>query len=186
MLKLPKISQGFTIIELLIVIIVIAVLATITVVAYSGVTTRAENVKTLDAVSKYADALAMYRESKGAYPSTSSNSPCFGNPESGKCGNISDMSPTCGPYSWRGLSNSTFNDDIKSSLGNVLPEPSGQLLTCGGSQYRGAYFYSWSESDFIITYFLRGDQPCDTLKQFKSVSKYQNGDATACTGKLDS
>lgn len=42
MLIRPKSSQGFTIVELLIVIVVIAILATITIVAYNGITNEAD------------------------------------------------------------------------------------------------------------------------------------------------
>ncbi len=65
--KLKK-ERGFTIVELLIVIVVIAVLAAITIVAYNGITNRAKdaNNKT-DAVSiaKVAEAL---NADTGAYP----------------------------------------------------------------------------------------------------------------------
>ena len=35
-----KLNQGFTIVELLIVVVVIAILAAITIIAYNGITTR--------------------------------------------------------------------------------------------------------------------------------------------------
>jgi prepilin-type N-terminal cleavage/methylation domain-containing protein len=45
-------QRGFTIVELLIVIVVIGILAAITIVAYNGVQTRAENNKTVAAVNQ--------------------------------------------------------------------------------------------------------------------------------------
>ena len=45
-------QKGFTIVELLIVIVVIAILATITIVAYNGVSQRAKESATQNAVSQ--------------------------------------------------------------------------------------------------------------------------------------
>ena len=63
-------QRGFTIVELLIVIVVIAILATLTIVAYSGITSRANNTKAqANAVSvkKVAEA---YNADTGRYPAT--------------------------------------------------------------------------------------------------------------------
>src|SRR5690348_14359815 len=61
---------GFTIVELLVVIVVIAILAAISIAAYMGVQDRAEASKTAVAVSAYKDALTMYKADNGSYPST--------------------------------------------------------------------------------------------------------------------
>jgi type IV pilus assembly protein PilA len=61
-------SSGFTIVELLIVIVVIAILATISIVAYSGIQTRAKTTTAQSnaaAIQKVAEA---YYADNGAYP----------------------------------------------------------------------------------------------------------------------
>ena len=76
--KLYK-SRGFTIVELLIVIVVIAILATISIVSYNGIQQRARNVATISAVSQTKQLIMAYGASFGAYPSTSTaclNSGC--------------------------------------------------------------------------------------------------------------
>lgn len=60
--------QGFTLIELIITISIIAIIATVTVVAYSGLTTRARNAATVESVSNYVKVLQSYRTKHGSYP----------------------------------------------------------------------------------------------------------------------
>ena len=63
-----KHHQGFTIVELLIVIVVIAILATITIVSYTGVQDRANDVRRQSDVNTITKTLEMYRISNGVYP----------------------------------------------------------------------------------------------------------------------
>jgi len=58
-------SQGFTIVELLIVIVIIGVLAAITVVAYNGIQDRAKNSKRDSDVSLYTKAILAARINDG-------------------------------------------------------------------------------------------------------------------------
>lgn len=61
-------QKGFTIVELLIVIVVIAILAAISVVSYTGIQNRAKNQQTVSAVTSYYKALAAYGIDNGALP----------------------------------------------------------------------------------------------------------------------
>lgn len=63
-------QTGFTIVELLIVIVVIAVLAAITIVAYNGIQARAQFSKLHSELGIINKALAMYQADNGAYPVT--------------------------------------------------------------------------------------------------------------------
>jgi len=63
--------HGFTIVELLIVIVVIGILAAISLVAYSGVQQRGRDSARLSDLSKITKALEMYRTDNGSYPSCS-------------------------------------------------------------------------------------------------------------------
>jgi len=59
---------GFTIIELLIVIIVLGILATIVIVAYTGVTNRAEDAKRIATIDQYEKALHLYYTEHDNFP----------------------------------------------------------------------------------------------------------------------
>lgn len=68
-------QTGFTIVELLIVIVVIAVLAAITAVAYNGIQNRSKDSRRLNDVQSIVKALRLYHTNNGIYPSSSLNGP---------------------------------------------------------------------------------------------------------------
>ncbi len=61
-------SAGFTIVELLVVIVVIAILTSVTVVAFNGVQQRARAVAVGSAVTSFAKAAKYYKSDNGKYP----------------------------------------------------------------------------------------------------------------------
>jgi prepilin-type N-terminal cleavage/methylation domain-containing protein len=61
-------KSGFTIIELLVVIVVIGILASITIVSYNGVTDRAKSVAAQSAASTVAQKAELYRVETSSYP----------------------------------------------------------------------------------------------------------------------
>ena len=72
----PKIAtrnQGFTIVELLIVIVIIGVLAAISIVAYNGVQRRASNAAIISAVNQTSKAIQAYIALEGKYPAKTGN-----------------------------------------------------------------------------------------------------------------
>jgi prepilin-type N-terminal cleavage/methylation domain-containing protein len=66
-----KKAHGFTIVELLIVIVVIAILATISIVTYVGIQNRARDTQRKQDVASIARALEMYYVQYGEYPASS-------------------------------------------------------------------------------------------------------------------
>lgn len=68
MLMLGKKQTGFTIVELLIVVVVIAILATISVVAYKGIQQRATNAAINEAASSTLRVVEAYIAVNGKYP----------------------------------------------------------------------------------------------------------------------
>lgn len=74
--KTPSTSKntlpGFTIVELLIVIVVIAILAAITIVAYNGIQDRAKYTQKRSDIENLQKLVEMYNAQNGSYPNTSS------------------------------------------------------------------------------------------------------------------
>jgi len=66
-----KSVSGFTIVELLIVVVVIAILAAISIVAYTGIQNRAQDTRRLSDMRAIATALEQYKVDNGRYPADS-------------------------------------------------------------------------------------------------------------------
>jgi prepilin-type N-terminal cleavage/methylation domain-containing protein len=110
-------QTGFTIVELLIVIVVIGILAAITIVAYNGIQQRAQNSKTTSAVNAYIKGLSIYASDNGAYPASfaATNVACLGEDYIGdKCWDSS------GTY----IEDSALTTALKTVMGSTLPMPS--------------------------------------------------------------
>ncbi len=154
-----KQKYGFTIIELLIVIVVIGILAAITGVAYSGIQTKANNVRTEDAVSKFRKALILYATENGSYPMGGTVSACLGE--------ASNYLSGC----YNGSVQTAFSDAIRPYFGGQLPNPYNQCLYMYGGCRIGAAFstqqinldgvsHTWS-----ISYLQKGDVKCTASGQ---------------------
>lgn len=63
-----KPTSGFTIVELLIVVVVIAILATITIISYNGIQQRAQNSTVLLSVSNWEKSIKMYQSLSSKLP----------------------------------------------------------------------------------------------------------------------
>ena len=65
---MKKTTSGFTIVELLIVIVVIAILAAISIVAYSGIQDRSRFAKSFNDIQSINKAIKLYQVQNGTYP----------------------------------------------------------------------------------------------------------------------
>lgn len=185
LLMLSRRATGFTIVELLIVIVVIAILAAITVVAYNGIQTRAENTKTITAVSAYARAIRSYASINGAYPVTGVGVfACLGTPPSAKCGNVTDAtSGACGGDTVPAVTVASFDTAIKTII-TSLPQPSIQSITCGTRNFVGAHYFSTNGTAGYIAFYLRGNQACNNIGGLENMAKTYTSDVTVCGAQL--
>lgn len=67
---MPKSRSGFTLIELLITIVVIGILAAITLVAYNGIQSRAQDAVVYSDMHQFAVAVENFRTINGSYPAS--------------------------------------------------------------------------------------------------------------------
>lgn len=66
-------KRGFTIVELLVVVVVIAILASIAIVSYSGITQQARDSKRATEAQALVQALDLYYSDNGIYPAVGSD-----------------------------------------------------------------------------------------------------------------
>jgi len=159
---MKKAISGFTIVELLLVIVVIGILATISAVAYNGVLTRAENTKTINAMSAYTKLFTLYAADKGSYPTATAYA-CLGGGWTGSCGVSTSGSPACS-YSGTYSVDATFNTQL-AEYSTSLPAMSTQTMSCKGETYKGSFVYpnNTNTKNMSITMQLKAGTDCPSI-----------------------
>lgn len=174
--------QGFTIVELLIVVVVIGILAAIVIVAYNGITTQAENTKTVQGVAQYVRGLQIYVTQNGHYP-IEDGYPCLGPHPGTSCGRITNGSSDYCLGSGTTVSGADFDTEMKTVFNGNVPVLSTQQMSCGTVKAHGAYYLpndSNGGSTARIYYFLKGNQPCNGVGGVDTFVKNQLDDTTQC------
>lgn len=175
---MTKSKSGFTIVELLIVIVVIAILAAIFIVAYTGIQNRAYNTKVIAGTTQYQKAFLSYKAVHDSYPV---NRGCLGaNYPNGAC--------------WAGLPDGTTNprDLVNSTLDSNLsefipskPEVGVELISIApaANQYRGGLVYIPGDVTYgnRLTYYLKGNNASCSLPV---VDSRNEGPLTQCNISL--
>lgn len=187
---MQKTKSGFTIVELLIVIVVIAILATISVVAYSGIQQRANNTVRIAAAKEWVKSIEQYIAVNQAYPATL-NTYCIGE------NNIADFDANpdvdCGVSNnikHNSSSTTTFNNNLK-TLSTPLPAFPGKpvqidsTLTGSGMLLRASDIYDPTGENVAnyptLIFFLEGANQDCVLRPL--ATNYAGGNFTEAAGK---
>lgn len=136
--------SGFTIVELLVVIVVIGIIATISIVSYNGVQTRTHNSNRIAQLQAWQSVFDRYKAKKGTLPlSATANGVgyCLGTTG---FPNGFDGAPRCRDYLYSGATSLRVSDNatLMTELQTVVPNlPSSQNVAVGGTV--GPYVYYW-------------------------------------------
>lgn len=151
-------KRGFTLVELLIVIVVIAILAAISVVAYNGIQQRTYATKAAATVDTYVKLIEMYKIDHGRYPTTSAGSACL---------SASGTLPAEGPFAANQCDSDygmTIDEDLNEKLlfyASSLPNGSLPAVDYdgNGALLRGI-IYNEGYDTAEIFYAINGDYDC--------------------------
>ena len=191
-LRRTSLRAGFTIVELLIVIIVIAILATLMAAAYSGIRERAGNSVTVSAVASQIKAIKLYIAENDTFPTyllgEGSIYPCIGEKYDYSNGQICGQaggSCVSGGVGCTTSIQSGYKDQIRKYYnGGKIPTPSSQLVNYEGTNYLGAYVHANSPTQLFIRYFLSGNVSCGAPGGINGARSYGDANSSVCTVNL--
>ena len=154
-----KLVPGFTLVELLIVIVVIAILAAITVVAYNGIQGKAHDSQRQQDIKTIAKALELYYIDNGQYPPSSCASNCA----------ISSTWSDTNDSSWANLASALVPKYISSLPSDPNPTTGSNPLTASNYGYayfvnsNGTYCGTAKYQMYILVYTLESGAQQNTL-----------------------
>lgn len=149
---MKRTNSGFTIVELLIVIVVIGILAAITIVAYNGIQQRAANNNTIQVANTWVKALKLYKADNGRWPA---GWVCLGEKYLyGVSGTDTTGTAQCRQTNGTGfLVSASFNNLIRPYLNGQLPDPSFvTVVSPDGTQWRRGIHYAYGGGDGTQVY----------------------------------
>lgn len=160
---MQKTKSGFTIVELLIVIVVIAILAAISVVSYTGIQARALNTARIQEAQEWHKLLQVYLGYEGNLPQVTAQSYCLGtgfpNGDGIAGGECRDYTSATNVY------HENDNTALMNELKRFASLPSGPRTPINGTV--GPYINIWS-TGYYITLILQGnnDTVCPSNTEF--------------------
>lgn len=171
---------GFTIVELLIVIVVIGILAAIVIVAFNGIQQRAATTKTVSAASAWAKAMNLYYHDKGKFPSITRA--CLG------AGYPYGFDGTGGTTQCRttpsDIENATFNSEMSDYLGGKFPSPDMTPIGSSSDWFRGILTYN-DGTNQLLAVTIRNASTCPAISGVEYAATVNYGSDKSCRYKFN-
>ena len=171
-------QRGFTIVELLIVIVVIGILAAITIVSFNGVQQRANSSKTVAALGAWMKIVSLYKAENSRWPGAGS---CLGE---GYLYGVSGSDPSgtaqCRQDSVGSgvLENTTFNNAVAPYIKGTKPTPAFVTARSSDSIWRRGLSYTYGGGDgtqvYIIATFA-GTDACPVVGSITAAGNVWDG-----------
>lgn len=134
MISLKRKQSGFTIVELLIVIVVIGILAALVVTTFSGVQRKARNTERETDIKAIHGQLEAYFAANNAYPTMA---------------NINDAT-------WRGTANASGDKNMASLDAEALKDPKGSSQALCPAATDTCYGYTTDGTTYTLTAKIEG------------------------------
>lgn len=154
-------TAGFTLVELLIVIVVIAILAAISVVAYSGIQQRARDSQRVQDVKTIAQALELYYMDNGHYPASGCSPSC---PTPKK---INSSWATTSDGTWSILESALVPECVSALPADPRASVDTPAAIYGGYNYDYVITGSWCSADwghlYMLTYRLENEAQTSSI-----------------------
>mgnify|MGYP003151340262 CR=1 FL=1 len=173
-------KKGFTIVELLIVIVVIAILAAISIVAYDGIQERSKNAQTVSALSAWIKGLKLYKVDNGKWPN---GWVCLGD----KYPYGEDGTATSGAQCRQDANSYTVNAGFNSTMSAYMgsfPNPAHVTASNGSSSWWRGLMYAYGGGDgtqvYIIAVYAGVLSACPVVEGYSTGAGVTGGN-TRCT-----
>lgn len=146
-------AHGFTIVELLIVIVIIAILAAITLVSYNGITTRARDAARQSDISNVQKLVESYYALNGSYPKT-----------------VDGVITTPGAVRTdANCETGTKSKDWVPGLDTALPQSTKNTHLVKGQVYAGCYAYASNGDVYVISAWGNIDSGPQTTTMYRRI-----------------
>ena len=183
---MKKTAHGFTIVELLIVIVVIAILAAISIVAYNGIQQRAKNSQTESALAAWVKALNLYKIENSRWPAGYA---CLGEGYGRGLSGDAGSGFQCRQDGAGGAyENATFNTAMEPYLGGNKPTPAFVTAVIDGTTWRRGLSYLFGGGAgnlvYIIATYDGALSACPTVSGLTGSRAVRSNGNTDCTYNL--
>lgn len=153
---------GFTIVELLVVIVIIAILATASILAYTGIQRRASNTAVINAARQTMNLIQAYAAAEGRYPSTRGQDDSVPGMTTYSC-----ITTDSGCYRRNGDAFIGANTELNTELATIgdVPKNTPNKTASYGIMYnyQAARTLDGNPAPALLIYYLQGEVGCGNI-----------------------